>query len=97
MQGITMKSLYEVLQNAHDVEFIYDGTTYVIQPELDEDGTFLVIWDCTQDAPNCIAKKKIRDQNTIDPQNIDAVLSEKCFDGKSFMEIEKDVKVTIIY
>ena len=28
---------------------------------------------------------------------IDAVFSDKCFDGKSFLEIEKDITVTVIY
>ena len=28
---------------------------------------------------------------------IDAVLSEKCFDGKSFLEIEQEITVTVIY
>ena len=32
------------------------------------------------------------------PQSvIDAVLSEKCFNGKSFVEIEKEITVTVIY
>lgn len=32
------------------------------------------------------------------PQSvIDAVLSEKCFNGKSFVEIEKEIMVTVIY
>ncbi len=28
---------------------------------------------------------------------LDAVLSDKCFDGKSFLEIEQNVTVTVIY
>ena len=36
-------------------------------------------------------------EGDIPQEVIDAVLSEKCFDGKSFLEIEKDVTVTVIY
>ncbi len=34
---------------------------------------------------------------SIPQSDIDAVLSEKCFDGKSLMEVEKDITVTVIY
>ena len=97
MNGIKMNELYELISHFHDAEFEYNGTTYVLQPEADEGKTYLVIWDCTPDAARCIAKREIPMNGDIPQSAIDAVLSEKCFDGKSFMEVEKDITVTVIY
>ena len=97
MQGISLAELYNVISSSHDAEFRYDGTTYVLQTELDEGSSFLVIWDCTPNAPKCLAKYRISDQNTIPEQVIDKILNDKCFNGKSFMDIEQDVVVDVIY
>lgn len=97
MQGISLSELYEVISNSHDAEFTYNGTTYVLQTELDENNSFLVIWDCTPSAPKCIARYSIPDQNLIPKSVIDKILNDKCFNGKSFLEIEHDVIVDIIY
>ena len=59
MQGITMNELYELISHCHDAEFEYSGTTYVLQPEVNDNKTYLVIWDCTPDAAKCIAKHEI--------------------------------------
>lgn len=97
MQGITMNELYELISYYHEVEFEYNGTTYVLQPEEDEGKTYLVIWDCTSDAAKCITKCEISSKGDIPRAVIEAVLSDKCFDGKSFLEIEQNVTVTVIY
>ena len=97
MQGISMGELYELVSHNHDAEFDYNGTTYVLQPEFDDGRTYLVIWDCTPDAAKCISKHEVGDWGEIPRSVIDAVLSDKCFDGKSFSEIEQDVTVTVIY
>ena len=97
MQGISMNELYELISHYHDAEFEYNGTTFVLQPEVNDDKTYLVIWDCTPNATKCIAKYEIDVEGDIPQEVIVAVLSEKCFDGKSFLEIENDVTVTVIY
>ncbi len=97
MQGITMNELYELISHNHDAEFEYNGTTYVLQPEVNGSKAYLVLWDCTPDAAKCIAKKEFDFEGDIPKSVIDAVLSEKCFDGKSFFEIEQNVTVTVIY
>ena len=97
MQGITMNELCELISHYHEAEFEYNGTIYVLQPEANDNKSYLVIWDCTPDAPKCIAKHEIGSEGDIPQSVIDAVLSEKCFKGKSFMEIEKDITVTVIY
>ncbi len=97
MQGIAMNELCELISHYHDAEFEYNGTTYVLQPEVNDDKTYLVIWDCTPDKAKCIAKHEICVEGDIPQDVIDAVLSEKCFDGKSFLEVENDITVTVIY
>lgn len=97
MQGITMNELCELISHYHDAEFEYAGTTYVLQPEVNDNKDYLVIWDCTPDAAKCIAKHEIGAEGDIPQSVIDAVLSEKCFNGKSFLEIEQEITVTVIY
>ena len=97
MQGITMNEMCELISHYHDAEFEYNGTTYVLQPEVNDDKTYLVIWHCTPDAAKCIAKHEIEADGDIPQSVIDAVLSEKCFNGKSFLEIEQEITVTVIY
>lgn len=97
MQGISMNELHELISHWHDAEFEYNGTTFVLQPEVNDGKTYLVIWDCTPDAAKCIAKHEVGMEGDIPDAVIDAVLSEKCFNGKSFLEIEHDIIVTVIY
>ncbi len=80
----------------HEAEFEYSGTTYVLQPEVTGGKAYLVIWDCSPYG-QCIAKHETTMEGKIPQSVIDAVLSEKCFDAKSFFEIEKDITVTVIY
>lgn len=97
MKGLGMEELYELISYFHEAEFKYKGTTYMLQPEFNENDIYLVIWDCTPNAAKCIAKHKVTDKSAIPFSVIDSVLSEKCFDGKSFMEIEADILVTTVY
>ena len=97
MQGITMNELYELISHCRDAEFEYNGTTYVLQLEVNDDKCYLVIWDCTPDAAKCISKHEIGVEGDIPQAVIDFVLSEKCFNGKSFLEIEQEITVTVIY
>lgn len=97
MQGITKNELYALISHWHEAEFEYNGTIYVLQPDVNNNKTYLAIWDCTPDAEKCIAQHEIKMEGDIPQPVIDAVLSEKCFHGKSFMDIEKDITVTVIY
>lgn len=97
MNGIKMDELCELISHCHEAEFEYNGTIYVLQPEVDDNKSYLVIWDCTPDAAKCIAKHEFVDEGDIPQSVIDAVLAEKCFNGKSFLEIEKEIVVTVVY
>ncbi len=93
MIGISMDELYEWISHSHEAEFEYNGTTYVLQPEINNEKHYLVIWDCVPSAAKCIARHEINETGDIPHSVIDAVLSEKCFNGKSFKEVEKYITV----
>ena len=97
MNGMKMKELYELISHCHEAEFEYDGTTYVLQPEVNKGKAYLVIWDWTPDSEKCIATSEISAEGDIPRGVIDAILSDRCFDGKTFLEIEQDVTITVIY
>lgn len=96
MNGIKMEELYELISHCHEAEFEYDGITCVLQPEVNENKEYLVIWECTPNAEKCIAKHEIKADGDIPREVIDDVLSERCFNGKSFLDIEKHITVTAI-
>ena len=97
MNGITMKELCDYISQGHEAEFTYNNEKYVIQPEVDNNGkTYLVIWNCESDSA-CICRYSIPNQDIITQDLIDKVLNEKCFEGKSFYEIESDVTVENIF
>lgn len=100
MEGITMKELYESLYHGHEAEFTYRGTTYVLQPEVDKSNkekAYLVIWELSPGQEKCISKFPIPLKGDIPKERIDAIMNDRCFNGKSFMEIEKDVTMDVIY
>ena len=92
-----MDELCQSISHNHEVEFEYNGTTYVLQPEVNGDKAYLVIWDCTPNMEKCIAKQEINVEGEIPKNIIDSILSETCFKGKSFTEIEHEIEVTVIY
>ena len=96
MIGVKMDELRELISHSHEAEFEYNGTTYVLQPEISEGKAWLVIWDISANG-KCICKHEIPEKGDIPQEIIDKVLSEKCFCGQSFLDIEKDVTVTVIY
>ena len=95
MQGISMTELYERIMYSHEVEFIYDNATYVLQPIENDEKAWLII-DCLNTSKR-ICQHEIPISGNIPQPVIDAVLSEKCFHGKSFMDIEQEITVTVIY
>lgn len=96
MTGVTMEELRELISWEHDAEFTWEGRTYVLQPENRESGRFLVIWIFSPET-RYLCSYPIPKRGDIPPDVIDRVLNEKCFDGKSFMEIKDGVTVDYIY
>lgn len=95
MRGVTFDELYEWISHSHEVEFTWNNTAYVLQPEVKDGISYLVIWDC---APNgeCLCRHIIPDHGDIPKADIDAVLNKPCFSGKSFVEVERDIVVDAI-
>ncbi|MDO5014586.1 MAG: hypothetical protein Q4E28_01335 [Clostridia bacterium] len=91
-----MDELVDLISHSHEAEFEYSGTTYVLQPEISEGKAWLVIWDISENG-KCICKYEIPEEGDIPQEIIQKVLSEKCFNGQSFLDIEKDITVTVIY
>ncbi len=90
-----MTELCELIKYSHEAEFIYNGATYILQPIAADEKAWLII-DCV-DSSKRLCQHEIPMSGNIPLPIIDSVLSEKCFNGKSFMEIEKDISVTVIY
>lgn len=96
MIGVSMSELYELVSHWHDAEFLYKDIMYVLQPETSDGKTWLVIWDCSEN-PKCICRYEIPEHGDIPQETIQKVLEEKCFDGQSFLDIERGVTVTTIF
>lgn len=100
MKGITLKELYEYLYNDREIEFVYDGKEYALQCEEDKNETERFVIYCMIDEVNAqlIAEQKLlKNRNSISKEEVDCILNTKCFNGKSFLEIEKDITVTVIF
>lgn len=96
MKSITMTDLYDYISQGDEAEFTYKDTLYVMQPEVVDNKSYLVIWNCEKDG-SCICRYSIMNQDIITQDLIDKVLNEKCFNGKNFYEIESDVTVENIF
>lgn len=95
MNGISMTEFYERIMYLHEAEFTYDGATYVLQPIANDEKAWLII--DSVDSTKRLCQHEIPMNGNIPKSIIDSVLAEKCFNGKSFMEIEKDITITVIY
>lgn len=91
-----MEELKDRLVNGHEAEFKYKDELYVLQSEVADGKSYLVIWKCEPDSI-CICRCEIPNNDTITQDLTDIVLNEKCFDGKSFYEIESEVTIENIF
>ena len=96
MIGITIKELRNLLTVGHEVEFTYNGVTYVLRPEITDGRSYLVIWDCAPSG-KCLCSYPIPEKGEIPAECLDAVLIDQCFGGKSFMEVESHITVDVIF
>ena len=96
MIGTTIKELCDYISQGHEAEFKYMDELYVLQSEVTDGEPYLVIWKCEQNSA-CICRYKIPNHDTITQDLIDKVLNERCFNGKSFYEIEAEITVENIF
>ena len=94
MKGINIKNFVESLETAHELEFSYNGNVYVIQPIKEDDQHYLVayLWKDLENC-GCIAQEKSLRVCGIEKEVIEKVLNTKCFEGKSFFEIYKEIEI----
>lgn len=96
MNGTTIKELCDYISHGHEAEFKYKDELYVLQSEVADGKSYLVIWKCEPDSI-CICRCEIPNNDTITQDLTDKVLNEKCFEGKSFYEIESEVTIENIF
>lgn len=98
MKGCTFSELFYALNHNHEIEFLYKEEEYKIELIVKERQSFLVIY--SMEPFKYLAEKCLGyDEKACKPTPKEAIiyiLNCKCFDGKSFYDIEKDVEVTAI-
>ena len=91
-----VEELYEALTHNGDVEFDYKDKSYFIQTIVDDNTRYLTLWEYNHYEDGiCIAKEQSFAKYT-EKEVVDKILNTKCFDGKSFLEIEPDAELTTI-
>ena len=93
-KGINIKNFVDTLETGHELEFLYNGNTYVIQPIKEDGKHYLVAYLCN-DSGICeyIAKEEGLLKYGVEKEVIEKVLNTKCFEGKSFFEIYKEIEI----
>ena len=92
-----MEDIYTALSRKGEVEFDYKDKSYMIEPELHEGKKYLMIWTTYLESDNlCVFKEELNSDEEVTKDMIDRALNAKCFDGKSFVEIQQDVELTFM-
>ena len=94
MRGIDIKEFLESLEHGHELEFEYAGKNYIIQP-IEEDSRYWLVAYLFDGSGSCeyLVKEESYLEAGVPKKVIDKVLNTKCFEGKSFFEIYKDIQV----
>ena len=102
MKYLDMEDLYEYLLNNNEIVFIYKEKIYHIDHDkymfkVDRyNGDYKTLFDGKNKKIeiDVICRYKYKEQNM---EAVEGFLNEKCYDGKSFYEIEKDVEIDRVY
>ena len=98
MEGSSFSEIIYALSHNHEIEFVYKEIEHKIEPAMSGKQSFLVIYQI--DPFKTLAEVSLGiDETGATPtpkEKIIEILNCKCFDGKSFYEIEKYVEVTAI-
>ncbi len=98
MIGMTIDEFCDFISHNHEAEFTYKSILYVIQPEKTQGAAYLTIWRCDNEVGVCICRQLIPVKGMDIPSDvIYKVLNEKCFEGKSFCDIEKDIIIETVF
>ena len=91
MIGITMDELKDKIFRGHEAEFSYKGCEFSLETEGVNEKIVAKIWKCIGE-PVCIAETYIEEL-----YDLDKLFNEKCFEGKSFYEIEAEIMVENVF
>ena len=95
-KGYSIDELYDWVSHFHDVEFMYDGAVYMLQLERQDGVDYLTIRDDSPGRGRCKAKHETDKDGDVPRAVLDAVLSQPCFGGKTFLEVEGEITITAI-
>ena len=96
MTGLNMQDFKEALKGNHEIEFLYKDKEFVNQPEKRGESAYLVIWQSGNNAI-CIAERLLPGDGQISDEDIDFLLSQRCFAGQSFSDVERDIVISLVY
>jgi hypothetical protein len=88
--------IFDYLEHRHEISFIFEGKEYNFLNQLYDDVIQLEIWvenDNKFYEDICIASEKSKSAFFIDDECIERLFEVKCFNGKSFLEIENLIQV----
>ncbi len=99
MIGTTFEEFKHYLKTNRKVEFSYQNAVYTIEPGGANETIRYSIWKSHPgaDRADCICEYCASPSVTSDDAAIDDFLSTPCFNGKTFMDIEKEVTVDVIF
>lgn len=104
--GIELAELIDLLSTGHEAVFCLDGKEYIIQPECTDTSDDLVMY---QSEPEVVylCRIPIPEENSketsegirygVGKEPVEGILSQKCINGKSFMELIKEIHVEEIF
>ena len=104
--GIELEELIDLLSTGHEAVFHLDGKEYIIQPECNSESDDLVLY---QSEPEIVylCRIPIPAENSketsegirygVGKEPVKKILSHKCIDGQSFMDLIKQIHVEEIF
>ena len=91
MIGISIDELKDALLHGHEAEFTYNHKDYSIESANSDSGYIVKIWEIGSE-PMCISERHICDE-----RDLMELFEKKCFQGKSFLDIESRITVKTIF
>lgn len=86
-----MEELKDYMLHGHEAEFVYKNSEYSIESEIRNGINTVTFWRCSEEGI-CIAECIVDDI-----EDFEKLFNVKCFDGKSFYEIEAEVTVEAVF
>ncbi len=99
MIGTNMEELKQYLKSNREIEFSYQNSIYTIEPGGITANTRFSIWKSKTDTDtaDCICEYTAPSGMISEEDIINDFLNTKCFEGKSFVEIETAITVDVIF